>query len=129
MIYAVEILDQKFVKIGFSSAASSCERIATLQTGCPFEIKEIFVIEGTLRQEQSIHALLRSSFGRIRVPMPPNEWYPGKNHFFQQFLHDLRHGFDAGLTYLARYDPSVKQPGKKSNDVSPNIKWPTLNAG
>lgn len=127
MIYAVEILDKKFVKIGFSANEDIRERIGALQTGCPFEIKEIFTTFGTLRQEKSLHAELSIAFGRIRIPMPPNEWYPGRNPFFTKFLEYLKYGPDAGLALLQNYAPEVRQPGKKGGGVvAPNIRWPSL---
>ena len=127
MIYAATILESKFVKIGFSESEDVGIRLATLQTGSPFEIGLIFAVEGSLRQEKSLHASLRVAFGRIRVPMPPNEWYPGKNPFFQQFLDHLRFGASAGLAFAECYNPSLRQPGKKNDgDVSPNLKWPKL---
>jgi hypothetical protein len=126
MIYAVEILDSRFVKIGFSKEETAAERICSLQTGSPFQIAELFCVEGTLRQEQSLHASLRDAFTRIRVPVPPNEWYPGKNPFFQEFLSKLRVGFDFGHTFLATYHSNVRQPGHKANGntLTLNAKWP-----
>lgn len=126
MIYAVAIMDGKYVKIGFSKDENAEKRIAQLQTGNPFEIKLLFTTFGTLMQEQALHSALATGFGRIRISMPPNEWYPGKNPFFQKFLDYLRFGPDAGLAYLDNYNPAVKQPGKKDDRTSyePNIKWP-----
>lgn len=126
MIYAVHIIDEKFVKIGFSDGDLS-NRIATLQTGCPFEIRELFTIEGSLRQEKSLHSALLRGFARVKIPMPPNEWYPGKNAFFQKFLADLRFGFDAGLGYIERYSPSLSQGSmcKGNGEFEPNLKWPS----
>ncbi len=127
MIYAVQILDNKFVKIGYSGDEDATKRIAQLQTGSPFEIKLLFTTYGSLQQEQSLHAALKVAFGRIRIPMPPNEWYPGKNPFFTGFLEYLKYGPDAGLAYLENYNPAIKQGSTKEGkeDVSPNIKWPT----
>lgn len=127
MIYAAEILDNKFVKIGFSDGPDASRRIASLQTGCPFQIKPLFVIPGTLRQEQSLHAALSVAFGRIRIPMPPNEWYPGRNPFFAEFLANLRLGFDVGLAHAEKFNPSVRQSGQAgARSTEPNIKWPLL---
>lgn len=126
MIYAVEIMDGKYVKVGFSKDENPEKRIAQLQTGNPFEIKLLFTTYGTLIQEQTIHSALTTGFGRIRIAMPPNEWYPGKNPFFQKFLDYLKFGPDAGLAYLDNYNPATKQPGQKDNKTSyePNIRWP-----
>lgn len=125
MIYAVHILERKFVKIGFSAAEDVAKRIAELQTGNPFEIKVVLTVDGTLRQEKELHAALTSAFGRIRVPMPPNEWYPGTIPLFEEFLEHLPFGPNQGLAFLDKYDPAVRQPGKKGN-FDPNFKWPKL---
>lgn len=127
MIYAVEVLDGKYVKVGFSKDEDPARRIKELQTGNPFEIKLLFTTYGTLMQEQALHSALRVAFGRIRIPMPPNEWYPARNPFFQKFLEYLKYGPDAGVAYLENYNPAVKQPGSKEDktSVEPNIKWPT----
>lgn len=111
------------MKIGFSGGEDSAARIASLQTGCPFQIKELFNTFGTLRQEKALHSALRVGFGRVRIPIPPNEWYPGRNPFFQSFLEHLKYGPDAGFVFLDKYNPAIKQPGKKSRG-EPNIKWP-----
>lgn len=126
MIYAVQILDERYVKIGFSSSNDVRERISALQTGSPFEIVPMFTVDGTLMQEQALHSALRCAFGRIRIPMPPNEWYPGKNGFFRQFLRELKFGANNGLAFLDRYNPAVKQPGAKSEIVDPNYCWGRL---
>lgn len=126
MIYVAEILDSKFIKIGFSASNDVQERISSLQTGNPFQIKPVFTIAGTLRQEKTIHAALNVAFGRIRIPIPPNEWYPGKHPFMQDFLSALKYGVDTGLSVANKYPPCVKQPGKKGNIMSPNLKWPSI---
>lgn len=127
MIYAVEILDRRFVKIGFTDSDAVETRIAALQTGCPFQIKPMFCTPGSLRQEQSLHSALSAAFGRIRVPIPPNEWYPGKNPFFVEFLSWLESSFDAGLSFAEKYNAAVRQPSVKDGrgDVSTNAKWPS----
>jgi hypothetical protein len=127
MIYAVGIQEGKWVKIGYSKEEDPTRRISELQTGNPFEIKAVFVTYGTLRQEQALHSALRVAFGRIRIPMPPNEWYPARNPFFAKFLEYLKYGPDAGLAYLENYNPAIKQPSSNEDkqDVAPNIRWPT----
>lgn len=106
MIYVFEILDKKFVKVGFAENVEN--RMATLQTGNPFEIREVLRIEGSLKQEQTLHASLQKAFARIRISMPPNEWYPGSNIFMTTFIDNLRHGFDFGLTFSEKYNSAVK---------------------
>lgn len=130
MIYVAKIQDGKFIKVGFSGAKSVSERLSTLQTGCPYKIDEVFCIEGTLMQEQAIHGALKAAFARVRIPMPPNEWYPGKTPFFKEFLENLKYGFDFGLTFLEKYNVAVKQPSTKirKNKANPNyepqMRWP-----
>jgi hypothetical protein len=125
VIYAAEILDRKFVKIGFSKDDNAERRLAELQTGSPYQIKLLFTTYGTLKQEQALHSALTAAFARVRLPMPPNEWYPGKNQFFSGFLDYLKYGPDAGLAYAENYNVSVKQssPNKEGID-GPNLKWP-----
>lgn len=130
MIYVVQIQGGKYIKVGYSKADSSCERIAALQTGSPYQIEELFCVDGTLMQEKALHSALRSAFARVMMPMPPNEWYPGKNHFFKEFLSNLKFGFDMGLSFIEKYNVSVKQPSvknrvkKKTSNYEPNIRWP-----
>lgn len=112
MIYALEILHREFVKIGYTSREQLRMRIAQLQTGSPYEIKPICIVEGTLQQEQMVHQALRVGFGRIRIPVPPNEWYPGKPPFMREVVASLAaDGVKQMLALLDRYSPSVKQPG------------------
>lgn len=126
MIYVAQILDGAFIKVGFSKEEMPDRRISELQTGCPYQITVIFTTNGTLIQEQELHKTLKKAFGRVRIPMPPNEWYPGKNPFFQGFLEYLKYGVDAGLAYLDNYNPCVKRPSEKQGrgDTEPNFKWP-----
>lgn len=124
MIYAIQILDGEFVKIGFSSNDDVEARLASLQTGSPFKLEPVFTITGTLRQEQTVHALLSRAFHRIHVPTPPNEWYPGRVPMFSGFLEYLRYGFEPGIAYLENFDPTLKLPGKKGDHGNIN-KWPS----
>ena len=127
MIYVASILNGKYVKIGYCRDGTHERRIAALQTGCPFEIVFMFDIEGTLVQEQELHKALRIAFGRVRIPMPPNEWYPAKNPFFKGFIEYLKYGCAAGTAYLDNYNPTIR-PGstkKGKEDLAPNLWWPT----
>lgn len=126
MIYVVQILDGKFAKVGFSSSETTKQRITALQTGCPFEITEVLTVTGTLIQEQSIHAALGVAFTRIRIPIPPNEWYPALNPFFKSFIEALKFGANQGISFAEKYNQNVKQPSIKRADLKPNMRWPTL---
>ena len=129
MIYAIHILDQKFVKIGFTDATDISRRMAELQTGCPFELRMLACMPGNLPQEKRLHALLKDAFITIRVPVPPNEWYPGRNQMFQEFLRQLIVGVDQAVLFLdARIDhrgqatPSTKDG--RDGLWAVNICWP-----
>lgn len=126
MIYVMEILEQKFVKVGFSASESTKNRIAELQTGCPFEIKELFTVDGTIKQEQSLHAAITVAMCRCGLPMPPNEWYPGRNPVMQNILKHLRMGANEGILFAESYNSNVKQPSSVKGPREPNIKWPKL---
>lgn len=119
MIYALKILDQKFVKIGFTESCVQ-RRIAELQTGNPFEISELFNVPGNLLQEQKMHALLKDAFRITRIPIPPNEWYPGKHPFFRGFLDALQAGADQGVVYLRLKigDRQEKQPSPRHAEAA-----------
>ena len=127
MIYAVEILERRFIKIGYSASDDVTERIAALQTGNPFEIRPLISVRGTLMQEQSLHGALRVAFARTGMPVPPNEWYPGRHPFFVGFLNELEFGFDAGITFLHKMDPAVRQPGK-DGERHLKLQWPTFDS-
>lgn len=128
MIYAVEILDRMFVKIGFCKAEDAQSRIATLQTGSPFEIKLIGLTDGTLMQEKAIHASLTVAFSRIRVPMPPNEWYPGRIPLMRELVDVMPLGANQMLALSEKYSPAVNQgSARRTTDFRPNLMWPKIN--
>ena len=126
MIYVAAIMNGRYVKIGYCRDGTHERRIAALQTGNPFEIVYLFGIEGTLIQEQELHKALRIALGRIRLPMPPNEWYLSRHPFFKGFMEYLKYGAPAGMAYLDNYNPTVR-PGSPKNDkgdITPNLVWP-----
>ncbi|NWF45388.1 GIY-YIG nuclease family protein [Hydrogenophaga sp. D2P1] len=124
MIYAVHILNSQYVKIGYSGNPDVSKRISELQTGSPFEIKPLFTVDGTLRQEQAIHSVLREVFTQVFVPMPPNEWYPGRMPAFQKFLMELRTGGAANaLAHGELYTPLQAEKGvRPGSDDRHNLK-------
>jgi hypothetical protein len=102
MIYALQIQDGKFVKVGF--AGDSVERrVASLQTGNPHSIEILFATEGTLRQEHSIHDALTRMMERLHLPAPINEWYPGRHPFMKSFLNELRNGPVNAIAFADNY--------------------------
>ena len=129
MIYVVEILNRQFVKVGYSGNPDVSSRIAELQTGCPFEIKPIASVAGTLRQEQFLHGALRDMFAQMRVPMPPNEWYPGRTQFMSEFIANIKLGVDIAVSFCdsknwMSVDKGSRRGTEHRSDWIPNAKWP-----
>lgn len=54
IIYFVRAAGTQFVKIGHSQG-DLASRIATLQTGCPHELKALATVDGTQADESSLH--------------------------------------------------------------------------
>ena len=125
MIYVIEILNQKWIKIGFSEEESCRVRLSQLQTGNPFELKLLMTANGTLRQEQSIHAALKTAFGRAFIPTPPNEWYPGLHPISRETIDALKYGANNCIAYLSGRDPAVRQPGSKGSPFDHKSKFAT----
>lgn len=113
MIYVAEIQNRKWVKIGYSDE-SCINRVAQLQTGCPYKINLVLAVDGSLLQEQQIHKALRVALARIRLPasFSMNEWYQGGHPFIKKLISALGLGPNQALVYLDAYDPAVKQPGR-----------------
>lgn len=129
MIYVVGVQDGKYVKIGHTKDGNVSTRIAELQTGSPYKIDFICSCDGTVRQEKTIHYMLFRAFNRIRIPHPPNEWYPGKVQFMRDFILNIEDGFNSAYTYLCKYQTEVKQSGKdllgRELPLTDNVRWPT----
>ena len=98
MIYVLSIGPGKLIKIGYTGKPI-VERVAQLQTGCPFQITPLFTVEGNLYQEKEIHKGLRRMLQRRDLDLP-GEWYPSKPEIMKNFLHYLKLGCDMGLAYL-----------------------------
>ena len=131
MIYVVEILERKFIKIGFANNVS--QRIAELQTGNPFKINVVWASEGTLLQEQEIHRTLTARFGRIHVSCPPNEWYPGRLPLITNFIEEFRISVTGAIAFANSYGNGNKKwmggvrnkPKHEFNDT-PKLVWPSM---
>lgn len=124
MIYVCSIQEGQWVKIGYHAGDDANDRIAALQTGSPYLISLEFMVDGTLLQEQTLHALLRDAFTRIRVPMPPNEWYPGRPPFMVDFLGWLRLGVQPAVTKAESMSLRAKHGGASHPPiVAPNLRW------
>lgn len=109
MIYAVHILDGQYIKIGFCSGSVEA-RIATLQTGSPFKIEKLFVVDGSLRQEKHLHYLLAQALKDRGIGgMPPNEWYLGASPFLIGLLFNLRISVTRAFAYLEETPPMQKE--------------------
>lgn len=67
-IYTLVIEESQLVKIGFSADGNLKNRIATIQSSCPFLVKHLFSTRGTTGLEHLFHALFRHQ--RMR-----GEWF------------------------------------------------------
>ena len=132
MIYVAHILNGQFIKFGYTKNEDVSIRLKELQTGNPFEIKLILTTEGTLKQEQGLHAALTMVCSRMRVAMPPNEWYPGRHPFIKQLVKELRHGVGNAIGYAEFQDPAINgkpmeaqnlKKWQKPHSYEPSIKW------
>ena len=130
MIYVVEVLDMKFVKIGYSANEDVQQRIKQLQTGNPFQIKPIVSVDGTLLQEQTIHHELETAFGIVMIPVPPNEWYPGRMPLIRGFIEALRFGANQSIAYLQKWQPEFKRrstrSGRDATTFETKFCWPVI---
>jgi hypothetical protein len=106
VVYALSIGPGEFIKIGYTGKAVE-ERVAQLQTGCPFAIKLLFTTEGNLLQEKELHKSLKRELSIRNLPLR-GEWYPGKEAFMRRVLDRLRKkGCNSALAYLDKesYEP------------------------
>lgn len=104
MIYFLSVLNEEFIKIGFTDQIIE-KRILALQTGNPYEIKMIFMVDGSLKQEKEIHRSLKEVFERLKVfNNPVNEWYSGNNPIVKMFICNVR---NYGINYALRNINSI----------------------
>lgn len=100
MIYAIttETTRENSVKIGYTSRSID-DRIFELQTGSPFKIKILFTIDGTLKQEQEIHRLLKLWDSLVINKLAlEGEWY--KKRKINIFLEYLKLSYELSIQYL-----------------------------
>lgn len=69
MIYAIAALGTEFVKFGYASRDPS-DRLESMQTGCPFELRLIAYCQGDRNTEAAIHARLIKAKAFVR-----GEWF------------------------------------------------------
>ena len=122
MIYVLSMEGGKYIKVGFTSGRSVESRVASLQTSSPYQLEVLFTVDGTLRQEQALHGAIRTAFHRIRIPIPGNEWYPGKHPFMRELMDALRGGCNSAINHADRYNPSVRQFGTGAKFAEKNRK-------
>jgi len=104
MIYFLSALGSEYIKIGFT-AQDIEKRISALQTGNPLEIKMMFTVDGTLKQEKEIHRSLKEVFTRLKVfSNPVNEWYPSDNPIIKMFICNTR---NYGVNYAVQNINSI----------------------
>lgn len=116
MIYAVHILNQKFVKVGYTASDDVTRRVAELQTGNPFEIRVLRIFPGNMAREQELHWLLKEAFLRLNMPVPANEWYPGLHPLFRGFLQAADESLSASVAYLNQRIDNHKEKPKSIKD-------------
>ena len=70
MIYAIRAVGTDYVKFGYSTKGDANDRVAEMQTGCPFELMAIAWCEGSRVDEHRIHARLKRAGAHAR-----GEWF------------------------------------------------------
>ena len=93
MIYAIRAVGTPFVKLGVSvGIGHKMQRIATLQTGCPFELVLIAQADWPNIEERRIHSRLKRLGLHAR-----GEWFKdeGETNVIIDLLRDGRIGLDA----------------------------------
>ena len=69
LIYAIRAVGTNFIKFGWVKNSFGLKhRTMLLQTGCPFKLKVLATLPGTLEQEQTLHQMLKGSHHR-------GEWF------------------------------------------------------
>jgi len=121
MIYVMQIDDHRFIKIGFTAGDDVSKRIATLQTGCPYEIFPVMTVDGSISDERALHQEMGDALARLNLPSPPNEWYPGKHFFVRLVLAELRYGARTAIEFIRGYI-ETKRGGEPASRV-PRTTW------
>lgn len=77
MLYVIEAIGTTLYKIGYSAAAPE-RRLNDLQTGCPYDLRLIFVCEGERAEESAMHNYMERKNWRVRDET--GEWFDIKKH-------------------------------------------------
>lgn len=81
MLYVINAIGTDYYKIGFSTADPE-RRLEDLQTGSPFDLKTILLIDGDRADEAKIHNFLKQRGVHVR-----SEWFEIKQfHLFELML-------------------------------------------
>jgi len=120
-IYFIQCGTNGPIKIGYTNKDVK-ERVAQLQTACPYELKLLWVTDGDQETEQDIHESLKHEHIR-------GEWFrPGKDvlniihHSFNEFVIDLNN--NGYLTIHESYNNEIcvySQLGEIILDLNKNI--------
>jgi hypothetical protein len=70
MIYAIRAVGTDYIKFGYSTKGDASDRVAEMQTGCPFELMAIAWCEGDRVDEHRIHMRLKLVGAHAR-----GEWF------------------------------------------------------
>lgn len=77
MLYVIHALGTTLYKIGYSAATPE-RRLNDLQTGCPYDLKLIFLCEGERSDEAAIHNYMQRKGWRVIID--EREWFDIKQH-------------------------------------------------
>jgi hypothetical protein len=75
MIYLIADTERKWCKIGHSNSPK--ERIKAIQTGCPFDVEIVNVVEGGCKEEKELHKLFKQYYIR-------GEWFQYNQEIVQK---------------------------------------------
>jgi len=124
MIYVLETNNCEYVKIGYTGQSDIEKRINQLQTGNPIRIYLLYQIEGTLKQEQTLHYKLQSMYAQKGGVNIPNEWYYAQRYtFFRNFLKELKYGFSQGMQSLHESSFEARRSVKHERDYLKCRSW------
>ena len=70
MIYIFWAKGTDLIKVGYTKGSTHNLRLSELQIGCPYPLEVVAFADGTLKDEEQFHALLRQAKAHVR-----GEWF------------------------------------------------------
>jgi hypothetical protein len=83
MLYVIQAIGHDLYKIGYSSADPE-RRLEDLQTGCPYDLKTILLMDGERADEARIHNFLKEKGLHVR-----SEWFEIKSYHLFELLAEM----------------------------------------